>query len=257
MSQLVPRYDAACLLLVYAVYIVVLCFDLRISEFVLRKLSPCCTCLGKGSREKTERQPLMGWNDDTSLRVHSRSRTDSGIFHDESGYSHLSLSLHGLNEIPGGKKNPTLVAAQFSSIFKVICSLIHKLVMWHEPIIMLAHILLSEHKSVFAVPENDLKRILWVLSLPIITLLFLTIPDCRRGFWKKWFMITFFMSAVWISGFTYVLVWMVTVVGENLVWVFHSMGNVTVLYFMYAGMQNFHFQDVRCHILILKFDLNP
>lgn len=96
------RYDAACLLMVYVVYIIVLCFDLRISEFVLRKLSPCCTCLGKGSGEKTETQPLMGWNDVTSLRVSSRSRTDSGIFQDDSGYSHLSLSLHGLNEIPEG-----------------------------------------------------------------------------------------------------------------------------------------------------------
>lgn len=98
----VRRYDAACLLMVYVVYIIVLCFDLRISEFVLRKLSPCCTCLGKGSGEKTETQPLMGWSDVTSLRVSSRSRTDSGIFQDDSGYSHLSLSLHGLNEIPEG-----------------------------------------------------------------------------------------------------------------------------------------------------------
>ncbi|XP_058485282.1 sodium/potassium/calcium exchanger 5 [Solea solea] len=168
-------YDAAALLLVYAVYIVVLCFDLRISEFVLRKLSPCCTCLAKESEGKNETQHLIDWNDDTSLRNMVRSRTDSGIFQDDSGYSHLSLSLHNLNDIPG-----------------------------------------AEHKSVFAVPENDLKRILWVLSLPIITLLFLTIPDCRRRFWKQWFMITFLMSAVWISAFTYVLVWMVTIVGETL-----------------------------------------
>lgn len=167
-------YEAACLLLVYAVYIVVLCFDFRISEFILRKLSPCCTCLGNSPEEKAETQALLGWNEDSSLRVHSRSRTDSGIFQDDSGYSHLSLSLHGLNEIP------------------------------------------EEHKSVFAVPENDLKRILWVLSLPIIVLLYLTIPDCRRRFWKQWFMVTFTMSAVWISAFTYVLVWMVTVVGETL-----------------------------------------
>ncbi|XP_068597807.1 sodium/potassium/calcium exchanger 5 [Brachionichthys hirsutus] len=165
-------YDAVCLLLVYGVYIAVLCFDLRISEFFLRKVSPCCTCL---ANEKLETQPLMGWSQDASLRVHSRSRTDSGIFQENSGYSHLSLSLHGLNEIPDG-----------------------------------------EHKNVFAVPESDLKRILWVVSLPIIALLFLTVPDCRRRFWKKWFVITFLMSAVWISAFTYVLVWMVTVVGDTL-----------------------------------------
>lgn len=102
MSVSSRRYDAASLLLVYGVYIVVLCFDLRISEFVLRRLSPCCSCLGPGSGEKTETRPLIGWNDDTGLRVHSRSRGDSGIFQDDSGYSHLSLSLHGLNEIPEG-----------------------------------------------------------------------------------------------------------------------------------------------------------
>lgn len=107
------RYDAACLLLVYVVYIVVLCFDLRISEFVLRRLSPCCTCLAKGSEK--ERQPLLAWSYDTSLRVHSRSRTDSGIFQDESGFSHLSLSLHGLNEIPEGRKGTSVEPLLFSS----------------------------------------------------------------------------------------------------------------------------------------------
>lgn len=65
-------------------------------------------------------------------------------------------------------------------------------------------------------PEADLKRIFWVLSLPIITLLFLTTPDCRRKFWKNYFVITFLMSALWISGFTYILVWMVTITGMYL-----------------------------------------
>lgn len=80
--------------------------------------------------------------------------------------------------------------------------------------ILLSTFIPTEQRSVFAVPQSDLKRILWVLSLPVIILLFITIPDCRRRFWQQWFMITFFMSAVWISAFTYVLVWMVTVVGK-------------------------------------------
>ncbi|XP_072551359.1 sodium/potassium/calcium exchanger 5 [Salminus brasiliensis] len=167
-------YDAACLLLVYGVYIVVLCFDLRISEYMMRRFSPCCVCLSKSVDERSEQQPLIGWNNESSLRVSRRSRTDSGIFQDDSGYSHLSLSLHGLHEIP------------------------------------------EERKGVFSMPENDLKRILWVLSLPVIVLLYLTIPDCRRRFWRKFYMLTFFMSAVWISAFTYILVWMVTVIGETL-----------------------------------------
>lgn len=169
---------------------------------MLKKLSPCCTCLGKGSGGKAEVQPLMGWSDSSSLRVHSRSRTDSGIFQDDSGYSHLSLSLHGLNEIPEGNILwSSLQASDWLRVQKLTSS---------------PSLVPSERRSVFAVPESDFKRILWVLSLPIITLLFLTTPDCRRSFWRKWFMITFFMSAVWISGFTYVLVWMVTVVGKGM-----------------------------------------
>lgn len=67
-------------------------------------------------------------------------------------------------------------------------------------------------------PEADMKRILWVLSLPIITLLYLTIPDCRRQFWRNWFMVTFLISAAWISAITYVLVWMVTIAGRYQKW---------------------------------------
>ncbi|TRY90186.1 hypothetical protein DNTS_033368 [Danionella cerebrum] len=166
-------YEGACLLLVYGVYVAVLCFDLRISDCVTRRFSTCCTCLEK--QEQEERQQLIGWsNGDSVLRPRQRSRNDSGIFQDDSGYSQLSLSLHGLNEIS------------------------------------------DEPASVFAMPNQDLRRILWVLSLPVSILLFLTVPDCRRSFWKKCYMLTFFMSAVWISGFTYLLVWMVTIVGETL-----------------------------------------
>lgn len=98
------RYEAACLILVYGVYIVVLCFDIRISGYMMRKFSPCCTWMAKSTEEHSEQQPLVGWQDDTSLHMRHRSRADSGIFQDDSGYSHLSLSLHGLNEIPEGKK---------------------------------------------------------------------------------------------------------------------------------------------------------
>lgn len=74
----------------------------------------------------------------------------------------------------------------------------------------------TDPPSVFNMPEADLERIFWVLSLPVITLLFLTTPDCRRKFWKNYFVITFFMSALWISAFTYILVWMVTITGMYL-----------------------------------------
>eukprot|EP00062_Callorhinchus_milii_P002233 gi/632939147/ref/XP_007907888.1/ PREDICTED: sodium/potassium/calcium exchanger 5 [Callorhinchus milii] len=173
-DNMIYWYESASLLLIYAVYILVLCFDLQISQYVVWKLSPCSTCLVQSMEEHSEHQPLIGWKDKNGPLVHRRSRSDSGIFQEDSDYSQLSLSLHGLSEMT------------------------------------------EDQPSVFSMPEADLKRILWVLSLPITALLFITTPDCRRQKWRSWFMLTFFMCAVWISGFTYVLVWMVTIVGETL-----------------------------------------
>ncbi|XP_034987081.2 sodium/potassium/calcium exchanger 5 [Zootoca vivipara] len=166
-------YESASLLLIYGVYILVLCFDIKINQYIMKKFSRCCTCFTV-TAEETEQQPLMGWKEETGPLIRRQSRADSGIFHDESDYAQLSSSLHGPDSIS------------------------------------------EDSQSVFTMPEADLKRVLWVLSLPVIALLYLTTPDCRRVFWKNWFMLTFFMSAVWISAFTYVLVWMVTIVGETL-----------------------------------------
>ncbi|XP_019389158.1 PREDICTED: sodium/potassium/calcium exchanger 5 [Crocodylus porosus] len=166
-------YEGAFLLLIYGCYILVLCFDIQINQYIMKKFSPCCTCFANSMEENAEQQPLTGWKEESRPLLRRQSRTDSGIFQDESDYSQLSISLHGL-DIP------------------------------------------EDPSSVFTMPEADMKRILWVLSLPIIILLYLTIPDCRRQFWRNWFMVTFFMSAAWISAFTYILVWMVTIVGETL-----------------------------------------
>ncbi|KAM5235260.1 sodium/potassium/calcium exchanger 5 [Ctenodactylus gundi] len=166
-------YEGSALLLIYGLYVLVLCFDLKIKHYVLKKFSPCCTCLAK-AMEDTSGQSPMEWEEESQLFLRRHSRTDSGIFHEDSGYSQLSLSLHGLSQAS------------------------------------------EDPPSVFSMPEADLKRIFWVLSLPITTLLFLTTPDCRRKFWKNYFVITFFMSALWISAFTYILVWMVTITGETL-----------------------------------------
>nr|XP_004669801.1 sodium/potassium/calcium exchanger 5 [Jaculus jaculus] len=167
-------YEGTLLLLVYGFYVLLLCFDIKINQYIIKKCNFCCPCLGKAMEERDEQETLLGWDEEGQLSTRRQSRTDSGIFHEDSGYSQLSISFHGLDQVT------------------------------------------EDPPSVFKMPEADLKRIFWVLSLPIITVLFLTTPDCRRKFWKSYFVITFFMSALWISAFTYVLVWMVTITGETL-----------------------------------------
>lgn len=52
--------------------------------------------------DRSEQQPLLAWEDEHQLFIHRHSRTDSGIFQEDSGYSQLSLSLHGLSQVSEG-----------------------------------------------------------------------------------------------------------------------------------------------------------
>ncbi|XP_078591322.1 sodium/potassium/calcium exchanger 5-like isoform X1 [Branchiostoma floridae x Branchiostoma japonicum] len=65
----------------------------------------------------------------------------------------------------------------------------------------------------FKAPSQLWRRVLWVIGLPLTTLLVGTVPDCRRDKWKRWYPVSFVMSVAWIGVFTYILVWMVTVIG--------------------------------------------
>lgn len=62
-------------------------------------------------------------------------------------------------------------------------------------------------------PKGCLATVNWILLVPLLLICCLTIPDVRQARWRKWFPLTFVMAIVWISAFSYVLVWMITVIG--------------------------------------------
>ncbi|KAK2193570.1 hypothetical protein NP493_11g01006 [Ridgeia piscesae] len=69
--------------------------------------------------------------------------------------------------------------------------------------------------SVLTMPAMWYKRLYWVIGLPLSLAMYVTIPDCRRTRWKKWFFVTFVMSIMWISIFSYLMIWMITIVGHT------------------------------------------
>ncbi|XP_038074766.1 sodium/potassium/calcium exchanger 3-like [Patiria miniata] len=81
------------------------------------------------------------------------------------------------------------------------------------------------------VPEGKCAILRWLMCLPLSTLLFFTIPDCRRKRFENWYMATFFMSVLWIAMFSYVMVWMVALIGFTL----HIPDTVMGLAFLAAG----------------------
>ena len=71
----------------------------------------------------------------------------------------------------------------------------------------------QEHDNRFKPPKGFFSKLIWIFTLPSIILFFLTIPDCRQMKWRKFYLVTFTVSAIWMGGLSYILVWMVSLVG--------------------------------------------
>eukprot|EP00058_Branchiostoma_floridae_P021130 XP_002606620.1 hypothetical protein BRAFLDRAFT_209452 [Branchiostoma floridae] len=64
---------------------------------------------------------------------------------------------------------------------------------------------------------NDLSgKFRWVVMLPCAVVLFVTCPDVRKRRWEKWFIVTFLMSIFWIFIFSYIMVFMATIIAYTL-----------------------------------------
>ncbi|XP_028809387.1 sodium/potassium/calcium exchanger 4 [Denticeps clupeoides] len=74
----------------------------------------------------------------------------------------------------------------------------------------------NEITSPFALPRGIMNKTKWLISWPLLLILFFTIPNCAKPRWEKYFMLSFLLSTVWIAVFSYLMVWMVTIIGYTL-----------------------------------------
>ncbi|XP_040905113.1 sodium/potassium/calcium exchanger 3-like [Toxotes jaculatrix] len=68
----------------------------------------------------------------------------------------------------------------------------------------------------FQCPAGVCNKLKWLLAWPLCLLLYFTVPNCSTPRWDNWFMLSFVSSTLWIAGFSYIMVWMVTVIGFTL-----------------------------------------
>lgn len=71
----------------------------------------------------------------------------------------------------------------------------------------------AERFSPWVPPVEFLDRITWAICLPLRAAAYYTMPNCRLEKWGSWFLVSFFISMLWISIFSYVMVWMITIIG--------------------------------------------
>ncbi|XP_029902948.1 sodium/potassium/calcium exchanger 4 isoform X2 [Myripristis murdjan] len=70
--------------------------------------------------------------------------------------------------------------------------------------------------SPFHIPTGIGNKFKWLISWPLLLILYFTIPNCGKPRWEKYFMLSFILSTVWIAVFSYLMVWMVTIIGYTL-----------------------------------------
>ncbi|KAJ6661330.1 hypothetical protein lerEdw1_014958, partial [Lerista edwardsae] len=68
----------------------------------------------------------------------------------------------------------------------------------------------------FDLPSGKVEVAKWLFTWPLCFLLYFTVPNCNKPHWEKWFLVTFASSTLWIAGFSYIMVWMVTIIGYTL-----------------------------------------
>ncbi|KAL4717834.1 hypothetical protein ACJJTC_000983 [Scirpophaga incertulas] len=62
--------------------------------------------------------------------------------------------------------------------------------------------------------SSTLKKILWIVMWPISLLLWATVPDCRR--FNRFYPLTFIMCVTWIGGVSYLVAWIITILGDTM-----------------------------------------
>ncbi|XP_042292038.1 sodium/potassium/calcium exchanger 2-like isoform X1 [Thunnus maccoyii] len=77
-------------------------------------------------------------------------------------------------------------------------------------------------------PDTTRKQLTYLIILPIVLPLWLTLPDVRRETSAKFFPITFVGAISWIAFFSYLMVWWAHQVGETF-WITEEIMGLTIL----------------------------
>ncbi|XP_070159501.1 sodium/potassium/calcium exchanger 4 isoform X1 [Polyergus mexicanus] len=81
-------------------------------------------------------------------------------------------------------------------------------------------------------PNSMYEKLWWIITWPINLVLLITIPDCRRSKLRFCYPVTFFMCVIWIATTSYIIGWVITVIGNT----FRIPDSIMGLTFLAAGM---------------------
>lgn len=84
-----------------------------------------------------------------------------------------------------------------------------------SPSITTIVLIVAENTGMCVRPEGLWSGCWWVFTFPVEIVLFLTVPNCRKR--RRLYPFTFLMCIVWIGISSYIISWMVTIVGKQII----------------------------------------
>ncbi|XP_019872929.1 sodium/potassium/calcium exchanger 3 isoform X2 [Aethina tumida] len=201
-DERVEWYEALILVLLYTVYILIMYFDKSIQR-----------CARGGLRHAQKHS-----------RSHSSLSTQSKAQTIEAAEAHLPLRPQNEKESVNCGDQPTHIVppAHLNGSVKVPVHDALDTDEMNNKVDANATVEAKEEEehrhSLWKWPSGQGKftQATWILTWPIHLVFLFTIPDCEKPRFKKWFPLTFLMCIVWIGSLSYVVAWMITIIGDTL-----------------------------------------
>ncbi|XP_077988461.1 sodium/potassium/calcium exchanger 5-like [Glandiceps talaboti] len=220
MDGIVQWFEALWLLILYVIYIIAMYFNPVLSDLAIAKVKLWMHKYHKVSLE--EKSPLMDANKESFTNSEKKAEEiemeDPNVNNFRTPYhsdrKHIDEKLSVSKDTPNGSVNTTSENSECQQLLNGVAIPIESKDSNDKPSNEMEDS--PELESPLNVPDNPCKRLLWVIGLPIHISLYVSIPDCKKERWKNWYLMTFFMSTFWIAVFSYIMVWMVTVIGDAL-----------------------------------------
>ncbi|XP_006821873.1 sodium/potassium/calcium exchanger 5-like [Saccoglossus kowalevskii] len=210
-DEIIQWYETVFLLILYALYILLMFFNQRISSVIISRVTLWNkhTCMLYNRVSTEEKSPLVF----DSLATPS-NRRDIGL--EEIEMMEENMNTLKFEIVEESEKKESISTANgvitkendYESLQAKSPSDLEK-----KDEVCIEE---NETNSPLNIPDKNWKKLLWIITIPINAVLYTTVPDCRSENWKRWYIFTFMMSTLWIAVFSYILVWMVTVIGDTL-----------------------------------------
>ncbi|CAF4752977.1 unnamed protein product [Pieris macdunnoughi] len=210
-DEYVMWYEAFLLVLLYGVYICIMYYDKSIQNFA-KKSWKCVSNMIKTDEEKEDNAQV-----EIDGKDKSSNKCDNIDHHQHNGNIKAGAIIAEIGDKEKISKEQEVKTNEDTSVNVVDLEIVHSDEV-NQNVDTNKEVLDEYEHSLWKWPtgRSKLTKATWIITWPIHLVFLFTIPDCEKPKFKNWFPLTFLMCIVWIGSLSYIVAWMITIIGDTL-----------------------------------------